>query len=343
MIESNSTWPIVSVVIPHYGGYETLLECISSLQNCDYSNLEIIVVDNCSQDKSAQLVKIEYPKIKLIESDYNRGFAGGCNYGAKFAKGEYLLILNNDTIHEPNWINILVDFMQLNHSVSSVQPKIRNYDNQNYFDYAGGSGGFIDKYCFPYSRGRIFSTIEKDIGQYDSPCKIFWASGTAFLTRKNIFMQVNGFDEVLFAHMEEIDYHWKCQYLGHEVWVQPNSVIYHKGATTLPISSPKKTYLNYRNSFILLLSNYSIIETFYLFFPRLIFECISILRELLSLNLGHAFAIIKSWFWIIKNINFICKKRKLINKIKIKKINLIDQNSIVIKYFIFKKKFFSQI
>ena len=340
-MEYNSTWPIVSVVIPHYGGYETLLECISSLHNCDYSNLEIIVVDNCSKDKSAQLVKVEYPKIRLIESDYNRGFAGGCNYGAKFTKGEYLLILNNDTIHEPNWINVLVDFMKLNQSISSVQPKIRNYKNQTYFDYAGASGGFLDRYCFPYSRGRIFNTIEEDFGQYDSPCKIFWASGTAFLTRKNIFMQVGGFDEVLFAHMEEIDYHWKCQSIGYEVWVEPKSIVYHKGATTLPTSSPKKTYLNYRNSLILLLSNYSIAISLKLFFPRIIFEFISLIKEILSFKWLHAIAIICSWFWIVSHIGILIRKRNFFNSLGSKKKINIYQQSIVMEYFFYRNKYYS--
>ena len=127
----------------------------------------------------------------------------------------------------------------------------------------------MDILCFPFARGRIFNTIEKDEGQYDDPCKIFWASGTAFLTRKDIFIEMQGFDETLFAHMEEIDYHWKCQIAGYEIWVEPSSIIYHHGGKTLSPISPEKTYLNYRNSLILLLTNHPLKSSIILFFPRI--------------------------------------------------------------------------
>ncbi len=239
-MSTSSTRPMVSVVIPHYGGKDILSKCLISLKNCIYPNLEIIVVDNDSPDDSAQYIKTNFPEINMIQSEINRGFSGGCNFGVQHAKGEYILILNNDTTHEPDWIDHLVEKIASNVSISSVQPKIKNFQNREYFDYAGACGGFMDKYCFPFARGRIFSTVEKDTGQYDEACKIFWASGTAFLTRKHIFDEVRGFDEILFAHMEEIDYHWKCQLMDREVWVEPAAVVYHKGAITLPVSSPKK-------------------------------------------------------------------------------------------------------
>ena len=281
MIES-STHPLVSVVIPHYGGHEILSECLTSLNHCFYPNLEIIIVDNASPDESVYFIKSNFQNVILIQSEYNRGFAGGCNFGAQHAKGKYLLILNNETIHDPDCIGPLVKIMESKPKISAVQPKILNYDNRDYFDYAGACGGFMDKYCFPFARGRIFTTVEKDVGQYNNPCKIFWASGTAFLTRKSTFDILGGFDETLFAHMEEIDYHWKSQILGNEIWVEPASVIFHRGAVTLPASSPKKTYLNYRNSMILLLTNYPIGISFYLFIPRFFMECISLTKEILT-------------------------------------------------------------
>jgi hypothetical protein len=183
----SSTHPLVSVVIPHYGGTEILGECLVSLNKCSYPSLEIIVVDNDSPDDSVQFIKSNFSEVNLIQSEYNRGFAGGCNFGVQHAKGEYLLILNNDTTHESDWIGHLVTMMESNRKISAVQPKILNYDNRDYFDYAGACGGFMDKYCFPFARGRIFNTVEKDEGQYDEAIQIFWASGTAFLTRKSIF------------------------------------------------------------------------------------------------------------------------------------------------------------
>ena len=336
---ASSTRPMVSVVIPHYGGKDILFECLVSLKNCTYSNLEIIVVDNNSPDDSVQYIKDNFSEVKLIQSEYNRGYAGGCNFGVQHAEGELLLILNNDTTHEPDWIDCLVKKIESNTFISSVQPKIKNYYNREYFDYAGACGGFMDKYCFPFARGRIFNTVEKDTAQYDNACKIFWASGTAFLTRKHIFKQIVGFDETLFAHMEEIDYHWKCQLMGHEVWVVPNSVIYHRGAVTLPVSSPKKTYLNYRNSLILLLTNYPLSISFCLFFPRFFMECISIIKEILTFKWRHALSIIKSWVWIIFHIGVLYQRRqKLTNK---HMPDSISKFSIVMKYYLMGKNTFT--
>ena len=140
-----SSQPLVSVLIPHFGGREILQECLKSLINSVYLNLEIIVVDNASPDNSTHSFQEKYPDIKLIHSKYNRGFSGGCNFGAEYAKGEYLLILNNDTVHEKDWIIYLVQYMESNKNISAVQPKIKNFKNQDYFDYAGGSGGYMDK------------------------------------------------------------------------------------------------------------------------------------------------------------------------------------------------------
>ena len=340
---ANSTRPMVSVVIPHYGGKDILSECLISLTNCTYPDLEIIVVDNDSPDDSAQFITDNFSEVNLIQSEYNRGFAGGCNIGAQHAKGEYLLILNNDTTHEPDWINHLVDRIESNTSISAVQPKIKNDKERDYFDYAGACGGFMDKYCFPFARGRIFSTVEKDKGQYDDACKIFWASGTAFLTRKKIYDQLGGFDKTLFAHMEEIDYHWECQLIGYDVWVEPLSIIYHKGAVTLPVSSPKKTYLNYRNSLILLLTNYQASISFRLFFPRFFMECISLIKEILTFKWGHAFAIIQSWGWIMGHLGVLKKRRESLKEYNIIIPELIYQQSIVKKYFLERTKIYSSL
>ena len=337
----NSTHPLVSVVIPHYGGTEILGECLVSLNKCSYPSLEIIVVDNDSPDDSVQFIKSNFSEVNLIQSEYNRGFAGGCNFGVQHAKGEYLLILNNDTTHESDWIGHLVTMMESNRKISAVQPKILNYDNRDYFDYAGACGGFMDKYCFPFARGRIFNTVEKDEGQYDEAIQIFWASGTAFLTRKSIFEILGGFDKIFFAHMEEIDYHWKSQMLGNQIWVEPASVIYHKGAVTLPASSPKKTYLNYRNSLILLLTNYPLLTTLKLLLPRLFLEFISLLKEILTFKWSHAMAIIKSWIWLDFHPGSLLKRRRQIKNYVY--LDLIFNHSIVKKYFIEKKRKYFQL
>ena len=211
----------VSIIIPHWNGIDILSECLSSLVNTKHDSYEIIVVDNASTDGSQSWIKNTYPQIKLIENDKNYGYAGGCNVGALEAKGNYLVFLNNDTIQDPDWIQNLENFMKKDKVIAAVQPKILNYFNKNIFDYAGGSGGYMDWFCFPYARGRIFSKQERDIGQYNDSKQCFWSSGTAFMVRKKLFFEAGKFDKYFFSHMEEIDLCWRLQAMGFQIWVEP--------------------------------------------------------------------------------------------------------------------------
>ena len=215
------------------------------------------------------------------------------------------MFLNNDTMHHINFINPLFEFIKSKDNVACVQPKIKNLDDKNYFDYAGASGGFIDYLVFPFCRGRIFNNIEKDELQYNDNKKVFWTSGTAFLTKKSIFNIIGGFDEKLFAHMEEIDYCWKCYLLGYENWVIPQSIIFHKGAQTLSYDSPKKTYLNHRNSIILLLSNYKLSNSLFLLLPKLILEIISSFNDLFRLRIKHFLAHYIAILYVLFNISYL--------------------------------------
>ena len=344
----NATSQKVSVIIPHHNNYKILNECIQSLYKAKYPNIEIIVVDNNSSDNSSNEIKKIYNDIIVHKSDVNLGYAGGCNAGAKIASGKFLLFLNNDTIHSPNFINHLVQKINSDSKIASVQPKIKNYDNQNYFDYAGACGGFIDYLVFPFARGRVFNTVEKDIGQYDDSLKVFWTSGTAFITRKNIFSSLGGFDENLFAHMEEIDYCWKCYIAGYECWVEPLSEVFHHGGKTLAYNSAKKTYLNHRNSLILLLTNYNLSLSLYLFPLRFILEIISSLNELLKLRINHFLAHYIALLSILFNIFYLYKRRNQISQFR--KMNdksifdkdVILKESIVKKYFLLRKKTFNK-
>ena len=253
---------IVSIVIPHWNNVEILSECLESISATDFDNFEIIVVDNASSDNSVSWVKSNYPNVKLIENDKNYGYAGGCNIGAEAASGDFLIFLNNDTVQEKDWISNLIRTINSDDKIAAVQPKILNYYDRNVFDYAGGSGGHMDIYCFPFARGRIFSFQENDEGQYNNKEKCFWSSGTCFMVRRELFQKAGGFDDSFFAHMEEIDLCWRLYAMGFEVWVDPDSVVYHKNALTLPMYSHKKYYLNHRNSLLMLLGNYSIKNIF---------------------------------------------------------------------------------
>jgi len=326
---------------------EVLTDCLASLQQTAGDDVEIILVDNGSTDDSISRVNEEYPAVRVVSSPDNRGYAGGCNLGAGQARAPFLLFLNNDTTHEDLWIEKLLKILTSDDRISSVQPKILNYFQKDHFDYSGGCGGFMDLLVFPFVRGRIFDTIEKDLGQYDDPREIFWASGTAFLTRREIFQNMGGFDETLFAHMEEIDYHWKCHLAGYRVLAVPSAVVYHRGAVTLPAASPLKTYLNHRNSFLLLLTNYNPVNSFFLFFPRLLLELVSFCRELLSLRPHHAQAHIRSLFWLLTHPGIITRRRRKLRALR--KISdeavmrKIYKGSLVVQYYLQKKRYFSRI
>jgi len=343
--KSNVKAPLLSIIIPHHGGFDILNECLNSLKKSTFSNYEIIVVDNNSKDDSIIRIKNEFPDIHILPLRENLGYAGGCNKGAEKSNGELLLFLNNDTIHNPNWIEPLVNLMKEDNKIGSIQPKILNINEKQLFDYAGGSGGFIDIFCFPYTRGRIFNYIEKDESQYNNQQEIFWASGCAFITRKDLFLKIL-FDTRLFAYMEEIDYHWKSILLGYKNLVEPKSIIYHSGGT-LESRTFIKSYFNHRNSMILFLTNHNTFVMLFLLIPKLFLEIISLIRYFLMGNLKAFVAQVVSYLWIILHPFYIIKRIYNINKIKVctllSILNKMYKPSIVAKYFILGKKKYSDL
>ena len=338
----------VSIIIPHHNNFPILDECLKSLEQSTYENLEIIIVDNNSSDDSVLQISENYKHVIIQKSTTNLGYAGGCNLGAQIATGHYLLFLNNDTIHDSNFISGLVDTLNNNKKIACVQPKIKNFNNKDYFDYAGASGGFIDYLVFPYCRGRVFSTIEKDQKQYNEKIRVFWTSGTAFMTRKDVFEKLGGFDQNLFAHMEEIDYSWKCYLAGYECFVNPDVTIYHHGGKTLGYESPYKTYLNHRNSMILLLTNYNLSLSL-LYFPlRFLLEIISSINELFRFKIFHFLAHYGALLSLL-NIFYLFERRKRIKKIRVvkdsalSKLNIILKQSVVKQYYLLRNKTYEKI
>ena len=331
----------VSIIIPHLKGEKNLFECIQSIKS--KVKFEIIIVDNDSAGESINNTKAKFSQVQIIKSNYNRGYAGGCNLGAKHAQGEYLFFLNDDTIVQKNTLDKLTKIMDDDENISSVQPKILNYYNKNKFDYAGACGGFIDYLGYPFARGRIFDTIEIDSHQYDDVTKIFWASGTAFMTRRTIFKKIGMFDEMLFAHMEEIDYHWKCSLNDFDILVEPKASIYHKGGQTLPYGSFKKIYLNHRNSLILFLSNNNMLSISS-FMKRFFFEIVAFIYYAIKFNFKGSFAVILSLMYILSSVRYIMKRRKnILNKIEKVENQSILKSSIIYQYYIKGKKIYQEI
>ena len=215
----------------------------------------IVIADNGSTDGSVQWIEQHYPDIQVIELDKNYGFTGGYNRALKEVEADYYILLNTDVEVTEGWIDTLASFMEEHPEVGICQPKLLSDADRTSFDYAGAAGGFIDHYGYPFCRGRILGNIEKDLGQYDEPEELFWASGAALMIRSSLFHHLGGFDDHFFAHMEEIDLCWRAKLLGYQVWAIPSAVVYHLGGGTLPNNSPRKLYLNFRNNLLMLYKN----------------------------------------------------------------------------------------
>lgn len=244
----------VAIVILNWNGKHFLEQFLPSVIRFS-SEARIIIADNASTDDSIDFLKEVYPNIEIIQNSSNGGFAKGYNDALSHVKSPFYLLLNSDIEVSEGWLSPLLKTME-NKDVAGCQPKIKSFNNKNKLEHAGAVGGFIDRNYFPFCRGRIFDQIEGDNGQYDYPLEVFWASGACLLIRSEDFHSVNGFDEDFFAHMEEIDLCWRLKLKGKKFMVDPSSVVYHVGGGTLPYSSPRKTYLNFRNSLFMIIKNH---------------------------------------------------------------------------------------
>jgi len=292
--------PLVSVVIPHFNGPEILNRCLTALEASSYPALEILLVDNASHDGSAVAAAERFasPRLRLIRLPENRGFAGGCNAGVQQAGGRYVVLLNNDAVVSPRWLEPLVALAEQDERIAAVQPKVRSIDRPTHFDYAAAAGGLIDVLGIPFARGRMFTTCEEDRGQYDAVQEVFWASGTCCLVRRDAWHQVGGLDESFFAHMEEIDLNWRLHLAGLRVFFCPESVVQHNAGTTLPPEHPHKIFLNHRNGLVMVLKNYAWPTLLWVMPARLCLELIAALYCLLRGDLHHTRGILKA-LWTV--------------------------------------------
>lgn len=244
-----------AVVILNWNGKKMLERFLPSVTAHTQGDAEVIIADNGSTDDSLDFVRAQYPGLRIIELDKNYGFAGGYNRALQQVKADYYVLLNDDVEVTPGWIEPVVAQMQQHPDTAICQPKLLMYDQRDTFEYAGGAGGFLDKYGYPFCRGRMFTSLEQDNGQYNTPSEIFWASGAAMFVRADVWHQLGGLDDDFFAHMEEIDFCWRAKNAGYRVEYCPQSTVFHVGGGTLPKSNPRKTYLNFRNNMALLYKN----------------------------------------------------------------------------------------
>jgi GT2 family glycosyltransferase len=324
----------IAVVILNWNGKALLKEFLPSVVL--YSQeAHIYLADNCSKDDSITFVETNFPEVSILKNRGNLGYAGGYNQALKEVKEPYFCLLNSDVEVTENWLQPIIQLFGDEENTALIQPKILAYKQKNSFEYAGAGGGYIDKYGFPFCRGRIFDTLEKDNQQYNDIQTIFWASGACFFIRKTVFEQLNGFDEDFFAHQEEIDLCWRAFNLNYEAKYCGTSTVYHLGGGTLAYNNPKKIYLNFRNSLWMLVKNLPQNKLFPILFFRLFLDGLAVVFFLSKFNFQGIFSILKAHFALYFYFYKFYKKR-----VSSQKQNYYQKMSIVWDYYIKKNKTF---
>jgi GT2 family glycosyltransferase len=262
------------------------------------------VADNASTDGSVELLKQKYPQVQILQLPSNEGYAGGYNQALEKINADYAVLLNSDVEVTEGWLEPVVDFMERNPLVAACQPKIKSYHNKDLFEYAGAAGGFIDRYGYPFCRGRMFDTVETDAGQYNDPSEIFWASGACLFIRTADFRACGGFDDSFFAHMEEIDLCWRMKKKGYKICYVPGSTVYHVGGGTLEKVNPRKTFLNFRNNLKMLRKNLDERQFKQVMKTRFFLDMVAAVKNLVSLQAGNFSAILKAYRAFLKETEF---------------------------------------
>jgi GT2 family glycosyltransferase len=334
--------PKTSVVILNWNGAQFLKRFLPGiLKHTNPQLAKIIVADNGSTDNSLEILHHNFPQVEILTFTQNYGFAEGYNQAISKINSKYILLLNSDIEVSPNWIEPLVDCMDHNDKIAACVPKLRSIDQPENFEYAGAAGGYLDRYGYAFCRGRIFDNLETDNGQYNDARPVFWGTGAALLVRREFFIEAGGLDGRFFAHMEEIDLCWRFWRLGYGVWVVPDSVVYHLGGGTLPQGNPRKTYLNYRNSLLMLLKNLSYTELLWILPFRMILDGVSAIKSLADRNVKDFIAIFKAHMSLYCMISSTWKLRKKKNTQKPLPKGIQYNGCIVFGYFVRGKKTFS--
>jgi GT2 family glycosyltransferase len=325
----------LAIVILNYNGKALLEQFLPSV--LEYSKqATVYVADNASTDGSVAYIKKHFSKVQLIINTQNGGYAKGYNDALAHLKEDVFVLLNSDVEVTQGWLTPIIEAFKATSNLVAVQPKILDFKNKDYFEYAGAGGGYIDALGYPYCRGRIFNTLEKDTGQYNDTRQIFWASGACLALKKEAFVKAKGFDEDLFAHQEEIDLCWRMQQQGGIIHYIEGSTVYHLGGATLAVENPKKTFYNFRNSLLVMLKNNNHAAVWAILFTRMLLDALAAWQFLVSGKPSHFFAVFKA------HLSFYTLAPKFIKKRNkhAKKIGYYQIKSIVWMYFIRKKTTF---
>ena len=328
----------VAVVILNWNGRQLLEQFLPSV--VAYSQeANIYLADNSSTDTSVIFVSENFPTVKIIQNDENGGYAKGYNEALKNLSEDIFVLLNSDVEATENWLFPIISEFIKDPTVAAAQPKILDFKKKDYFEYAGAAGGFIDRYGYPFCRGRIFETLEKDLGQYNDTAQIFWASGACLFVKSASFQAVGGFDEDYFAHQEEIDLCWRLQKNGEKILFVGNSKVFHLGGATLASSNPRKTFFNFRNSLLNLTKNVDGNRVYGIVIFRMILDGIAAFQFLFQGKPKHFLAVLKAHYSFYGLLPKFLRKRSEIGAYK----NYFYIKSIVFQYFISGKKYFNQL
>lgn len=334
--------PKVAIVILNFNGEKFLRDLLPNVV-ANSPEGEVIVADNGSSDGSIAFMKNEMPHVRLIEFTENYGFAEGYNRALRLVEAEYYILLNSDVEVTPGWLRPLISYMDAHPETAACQPKLMAFHQRDSFEYAGACGGFIDALGYPFCRGRIFGTVEKDEKQYDSVMEVFWATGACLMVRSHLYHEIGGLDGEFFAHMEEIDMCWRMKARGHSIVCVPESMVFHVGGGTLSAESPRKTYLNFRNNMLMLYKN-QFDHYGCRFVVRMLLDYVAALQMLVQGKPKNARAVFKARrdFWKMKKA-FAEKRRTN----KQQTISNIPQgmltSSILMAYYLKGKKRFNQL
>jgi GT2 family glycosyltransferase len=349
-LTSSSTCTDVAIVILNYNGAHFLRQFLPGVL-VHAAGARVVVADNASTDDSLPLLRREFPPVELLIFEENLGFCAGYNRALEEVRitsevpPRYYVLLNSDVAVQPGWLPPLRQLLEANPRIAAAQPKLLAHADPTFFEYAGAAGGYLDWLGYPFCRGRLFDTLEHDQGQYDDPLAVSWASGACLLVRAEVWHQLHGLEPAFFAHMEEIDFCWRAQNAGYEVWYAGGgSVVHHVGGGTLPKSSPRKTYLNFRNGLALLYKNAAPSELVLAFVLRLVLDWVAGLRFLLARNWPEAQAVGRAHWHFFQNLSYWRRRRRLAQpRLRVRQRAGTYAGSVVWAYFAKGQKRFAQL
>ncbi len=331
----------LAIVILNWNGRKFLEQFLQNLiaQTPDWA--EVVVADNASTDDSIPFLQSHFPNVRIIQNDKNYGFAQGYNVALAQLDCDFYCLLNSDIEVAPHWVEPVIALMESDSRIAAVQPKIRSFYDREKFEYAGAAGGFIDKYGYPFCRGRVFNTVEVDEGQYDTAMDVFWATGAALFVRSDVYRELGGLDDDFFAHMEEIDLCWRIKNHGYRIVIEPKSVVYHVGGGTLPKENAFKTFLNFRNNHFLLLKNLPKRRLFPTLCVRIILDNVAAFAFLLQGHTKDFTAVYKAHFALLKQYKQFSAKRKASEAKAFAAYEDVYHGSILVNYHLKRQHYFN--